>query len=228
MSHLTCTRIAGSQLIRRSSWRSSLALFLLLVCGAFATDAAAQENDGVAQSGSGSDYVTNTVGSAAFSVYSSSLFDMLMFGADQSNVPAEIRVPEGQKLVLRTVGAGVQIYNCVQDAWMFREPSAILYRKGAPVAIHYAGPTWQSIQDSSKVTGAVRARVDAPNPADDIPWLLLQATTNTGVGKFGEVTYIQRLNTRGGVAPTGTCDATQKPSVAVPYMAIYNFWALKR
>lgn len=64
MSHLICTRTAGSQLIRRSSWRSSLALFLLLVCGAFATDAAAQENDGVAQSGSGSDYVTHTVGSA--------------------------------------------------------------------------------------------------------------------------------------------------------------------
>jgi hypothetical protein len=36
------------------------------------------------------------------------------------------------------------------------------------------------------------------------------------------VTYIQRLNTRGGVAPAGTCTAGAQ--TAVRYSADYAFW----
>src|SRR5262245_41726029 len=141
---------------------------------------------------------------------------------DQSNVPPELRVPDGYQRVL---GRGVQIYDCVNGAWQFREPTAAIFdqRTDTVVAIHYAGPTWQSIQDGSKVVGAVKARRDAPNPQRDIPWLLLQATSATGPGLFGAVQYIQRLDTEGGVAPAGPC--TTGRTASVPYQATYAFWA---
>ena len=144
---------------------------------------------------------------------------------DQSNVPPELRVPDGYKRVLVSVGRGVQIYDCVDGAWKFREPTAAIFDKRTDkvVAIHYVGPTWQSIRDGSKVVGAVKARRDAPNPQRDIPWLLLQATSHTGQGEFGEVHYIQRLDTVGGVAPAGPCTTGQTASV--PYEATYEFWA---
>lgn len=144
---------------------------------------------------------------------------------DQSNLPPELRVPAGYKRVLDSVGRGVQIYDCVDGAWKFREPTAAIFDQHADkvVAIHYVGPTWQSIRDGSKVVGAVKARRDAPNPQRDIPWLLLQATSTTGPGLFGEVQYIQRLDTEGGVAPAGPCSTGQMASV--PYQATYAFWA---
>jgi hypothetical protein len=144
---------------------------------------------------------------------------------DHSNVPPELRVPDGHKRVLRSVGHGVQIYDCANGAWTFREPAAAIFDKRTEqvVAIHYAGPTWQSIRDGSKVVGAVKVRRDAPNPQRNIPWLLLQATSNAGPGLFGEVEYIQRLDTMGGVAPAGPC--TTGKTASVPYLATYDFWA---
>jgi len=144
---------------------------------------------------------------------------------DRSTVPPELRVPDGYHRVLESVGRGVQIYDCVDGAWKFREPAAAIVdeRSDKVVAIHYVGPTWQSIRDGSKVVAAVKARRDAPNPQTDIPWLLLQSTSNAGPGLFAGVQYIQRLNTEGGVAPAGACTTGQ--SVGVPYKADYQFWA---
>ena len=143
---------------------------------------------------------------------------------DQSKLPSELRVPDGYNRVLQSVGRGVQIYDCVDAAWKFREPAAGIFDEGGEiVALHYVGPTWQSIRDGSKVVAAVQARRDAPNPQRDIPWLLLQATSNAGPGQFANVQYVQRLNTAGGVAPTGACLTGQ--SASVPYKATYQFWA---
>jgi hypothetical protein len=90
------------------------------------------------------------------------------------------------------------------------------------VALHYAGPTWQSVKDGSKVVATgERVMVRAPHPERDIPWLRLE-TTGTGPGLFGQVDYVQRLDTWGGLAPTGACQAGA--SAAVPYTATYNFW----
>jgi len=146
---------------------------------------------------------------------------------DQANVPLELRVPDGYKRVLVSVGRGVQIYDCVAGTWQFREPAAAIIHERADrvVAIHYRGPTWQSVRDGSQVVGAVKARRDAPKPQRDIPWLLLQATSTSGPGLFGQVQYIQRLDTEGGVAPPGSCTPGQ--SASVPYQATYAFWAAR-
>jgi hypothetical protein len=52
--------------------------------------------------------------------------------------------------------------------------------------------------------------------------LLLKAATNRGDGIFGKVSYIQRLNTSGGLAPAGAC--TDGKTTGVPYTAKYRFF----
>jgi Protein of unknown function (DUF3455) len=142
--------------------------------------------------------------------------------ARRDQLPEALRVPEGHRLVLRALGKGVQVYDCVDGAWSFREPAAAILRGDRTIALHYAGPTWQSIKDGSKVVGTVMARVDAEHPERDIPLLLLRARS-TGPGLFSGVKFIQRLETEGGVAPAGSCRSGA--SIGVPYTATYTFWA---
>src|SRR5437773_1176672 len=56
-----------------------------------------------------------------------------------------------------------------------------------------------------------------------IPWLLLQAVSNEGDGRFSDVTYIQRVNTVGGTAPATAGDAMHLEARA-PYTAEYYFY----
>ena len=121
-------------------------------------------------------------------------------------------------------GEGVQIYQCTGGGWAFQSPRASLRDdKGNLAAEHFAGPTWQAA-DGSIVVGRKIAE-STPDP-DAIPWLLLEAASNTGDGIFGTVKYIQRLATSGGKAPIESC---QGPAlVEVPYTALYVFYALRR
>jgi Protein of unknown function (DUF3455) len=148
-------------------------------------------------------------------------------GGKPPEVPRALRPPAGQQVVLDVVGKGVQIYDCnaTTRAWTFREPAAVLYgRRGRPVGIHFRGPTFESF-DGSNVVGAVRASEPAPDPATAIPWLLLAAVSTQGDGVLGQVDFVQRLETRGGVAPAGACDPASDSTVAVPYRARYVFYA---
>ncbi len=140
-------------------------------------------------------------------------------------VPDALAVPDGQRVVLKTIGVGVQVYDCLDGSWRFREPAATLGRGRSALGIHFAGPNWQSLRDGSRVTGRLRTGVAAPRPGRDIPWLLLEAAANVGSGVFADVDFVQRLDTRGGVAPPGACDPVTRPSVAVPYRSTYVFWA---
>jgi hypothetical protein len=95
--------------------------------------------------------------------------------------------------------------------------------RGEVVGSHFAGPTWQG-QDGSGVVGAVLARADAPSK-NAIPWLLLEAKSRTGGGAFSTMIHIQRLDTKGGVAPKKGCDATHAgEEERVPYEATYAFY----
>ena len=152
-------------------------------------------------------------------------------GGKPPEVPTAIQPPAGQKVVLDVVGKGVQIYDCKPSAadpavltWTFREPAAVLYgHRGRPVGIHFRGPTFESF-DGSNVVGALKASVPSPTPGA-VPWLLLAAVSNQGDGVLGQVDFVQRLETRGGVAPAGACDPAEDPTVAVPYRARYVFYA---
>ena len=61
-----------------------------------------------------------------------------------------------------------------------------------------------------------------------IQWLLLEATQVGGSAgdRLAETTFIQRINTRGGLAPAAsTCTAANAGTQReVPYTADYTFW----
>jgi hypothetical protein len=146
-------------------------------------------------------------------------------------VPLILQVPGGQTVLLKAHAKGVQIYQCVATAadpgkfdWSFKAPEADLTNEGGKkIAKHYAGPTWEA-NDGSKVVGAVQQKTDAPRPGA-VPWLLLKAKTNEGIGTFAKVTYIQRVDTEGGVAPAAGCDkAHVNTEERVDYKANYYLY----
>jgi hypothetical protein len=142
-------------------------------------------------------------------------------------VPDPLAVPEGNKLKLSLTGNGVQRYECSPTngthTWKFIAPDAdLLDHHDRPAGHHSAGPTWQAL-DGSQVTATKRA--EASVSAASIPWLLLQAATHTGTGSFDDITYIQRLETEGGLAPATPCsEANSGEQTNIPYRATYRFY----
>lgn len=134
-----------------------------------------------------------------------------------------LQVPPGNKLAFRVYAVGVQLYRWNGDSWGFVEPVATLFADSdyhKKVGIHYAGPTWRS-NSGGKVV-ATRLAGCSPEPSA-IPWLLLQMVSTEGDGIFSKVTYIQRVNTKGGLAPTAP--GLSIGAVAeVPYATEYYFY----
>ncbi len=135
------------------------------------------------------------------------------------------------KLFLAVHAIGVQKYTCqASGTWLFTDPEAALYkttRARKPIGTHYLNfatgrPVWEA-KDGSSVEAA--RKVTVPAGTGNIPALLLQAVVTTA-GSDGDrltrTTWVQRLNTSGGVAPAGTC--MPGDTVAVPYSTDYFFW----
>jgi hypothetical protein len=147
--------------------------------------------------------------------------------ADLPPACASIEVPERNRVCFHAYAVGVQIYRWSGSAWVFVAPAAVLYANAdhdGEVGTHYAGPTWES-NSGSKVVGQ---RIAGCTPdAAAIPWLSLQAVTTQGPGMFHRVTYIQRVNTVGGTAPTAPGTSVGE-EVQVPYTAEYFFYRAAR
>jgi hypothetical protein len=141
-------------------------------------------------------------------------------GAGQHGVPAVVRVPDGNRRIATFSARGVQTYQCTAGAFVFVQPDAILSIRGRAEILHSRGPVWTSVLDGSSVTGATVASSPRENA---IPELLLRSTGNRAPGLLGTVRFIQRLDTRGGLAPAGAC-TTEGATVSVPYAATYAFW----
>lgn len=162
-------------------------------------------------------------------------------------MPAEIQVPAGNQLFLEAIASGTQNYICLPSgsgfAWTFFGPQATLFnRYNQQVITHFLSPnpfeketsrvTWQHSRDTSTVWG--QGIASSSDPAfvapDTIPWLLVQMVGAqdgpTGGHALTPTTFIQRLNTVGGVAPSTGCveptDVGQK--ALVPYKAKYFFY----
>ena len=139
----------------------------------------------------------------------------------------KLRVQAGNKVAFHAFGVGVQIYRWNGTSWIFVAPEAVLFANAGDdgeIGIHFGGPTWQS-NSGSKVVGAVE-QMCTPDP-DAIPWVLLKAVVNEGPGIFDRVSYIQRVNTVGGKAPTDPGDFPGQLA-RVPYTADYFFYRASR
>jgi hypothetical protein len=128
-------------------------------------------------------------------------------------------------------------------AWILFTPQATLFNDhDKPVTTHFFSPnpsengtiraTWQHSRDTSTVWGgqAIPSSDRAFVAPDAIPWLLLPAAGvqdgPTGGDTLTPTTFIQRVNTSGGVAPSTGCASStnvgNKPFV--PYTADYFFY----
>jgi hypothetical protein len=135
----------------------------------------------------------------------------------------QLQVPQGNKVAARLLGVGTQDYRWDGTRWVFVAPEAVLFADDGDhgaVAIHFGGPTWESVS-GSQVVGAVIDHC-TPDP-DSIPWLKLEAVVTRGPSIFDGVTFIPRLNTVGGIAPSVPGDFPGQ-EVKVPYTADYVFY----
>ena len=139
---------------------------------------------------------------------------------------------------------------CSGFAWAFFGPQATLFDVDdgddkqiithflspdlGPIAPEVAGTpraTWQHSRDTSTVWAKkIQDSTDASFvQAGAIPWFLLQIVGSqsgpTGGDKLTATTYIQRVDTTGGVAPATVCDqSTVGKTALVPYSANYFFF----
>jgi hypothetical protein len=132
----------------------------------------------------------------------------------------QLQVEEGNRVAFQAYGVGVQIYQWDGAIWKFVAPEAVLFDGKGVVATHFAGPSWKSNSGSTVVGTPVDFCIADP---DAIPWVLLKAETTTGPGIFDGVTFIQRLNTVGGLAPDEPGDVIGEVA-KVPYAAEYVFY----
>jgi hypothetical protein len=137
---------------------------------------------------------------------------------------AALVVPAGNKVHFHGFGVGVQVYTWNGTSWGSAVPEATLFDGNGVVATHFAGPTWES-NSGSQVVGALPPQAVVTVDPDAIPWLRLQAVEESthGPGIFANTTYIQRVNTTGGKAPS-TDGAFVGQVARVPYTADYFFY----
>jgi hypothetical protein len=114
----------------------------------------------------------------------------------QSDLPAAVQVPAGHKVAMETVGIGQITYECRAKKEQAMEQE------------------WAFVGPDARLTdrqGRVIGRYFGP-PA-------------TGMGAMQGVTYIQRVATRGGVAPAMACNSsTLGQKQVVQYQADYILW----
>jgi hypothetical protein len=171
----------------------------------------------------------------------------LSWPAHADPVPASIQVPAGNTAFLEGHAIGTQNYICLPSgagfAWTFFGPQATLFGDDdEQVITHFLSPnpteggtpraTWQHSQDTGTVWAVAIASYSTPGftARGDIPWLLLRVVGAqdgpTGGQTLTHTTFIQRLNTSGGVAPSAGCSMSTDVGrrSLVPYTADYLFY----
>lgn len=143
-------------------------------------------------------------------------------------------------------GTGVKFVLFTPEATLFDE-------EGGQLMTHYFGPNpeeanmdprvisdhiiraaWQDSKDSSTVWGQVKPGNSSGDPAyvepGAIPWLLVTIVGRqdgpAGGDRLSGTTFIQRLNTHGGSAPSTGCSALEDigRTAFVPYTTDYYFY----
>jgi hypothetical protein len=124
---------------------------------------------------------------------------------------SRIKVPDTVAPVLRLQGKGVQVFRCEPRGtgytWMFRLPEADLVDTGGKAVVRHGANFSFEHTDGSRLLGTVVDFDDAPDTTN-LRWLLLSARS-FGQGALTGVTYVQRVNTNGGMPPP-KCDASQQ------------------
>ncbi len=150
-----------------------------------------------------------------------------------SPIPDSLQPPDGNKFFLQTYARGMQIYqgqrnpaNPSELIWVNIAPLATLYTKPNftdAIINHFAGPSWQFIKGQFKDEKVVGKKLKgSTQDATAIQWLLLQAIDSLST-PHNPVTFVQRICTQGGLAPSTPPTAVGQLD-SIPYTASYLFY----
>ena len=165
------------------------------------------------------------------------------------SVPPGLEVDVPNEAFLLGRGKGTQNYICQPTgspstalghvAWTLFTPEDTLFTdQGEQLITHFASPnpdegsivrvTWEDSRDTSTVWArAIAAATVKPNA---IPWVLLKVVGArvgpTGGDTLFTTTFLQRVNTEGGLAPETGCDRLTDVGhkAFIPYTADYFFY----
>jgi hypothetical protein len=159
-------------------------------------------------------------------------------------VPGDLEPPAGHEPYLVGHAVGTQNYVCLvspsgAQTWAPFGPQATLFDdRGVQIATHFASinpeevetsrPTWQHSKDTSTVWAKPIFPLSDPEwvEAGAVPWLLLEVKGKQvglhGGDRLAGTTYIQRVRTSGGIAPTRSCNEGDKAFVT--YTTDYYFY----
>jgi len=134
--------------------------------------------------------------------------------------------PSGAVEALRLNGQGMQIFRCESQSaglrWSYRLPEAELRDAKGDVVVHHGVNLSFEHVDGSRLVGEVVDHVPSPN-ADSLPWLLLK-TRGYGDGALAAITYVERINTVGGMPPASCEPAQLNEVLRVPFSAQFVFF----
>ena len=151
---------------------------------------------------------------------------------DQEQLSNAIRVPPGHEVMLETTAVGVLNYECRANmptagmiGWTLTSPNADLVdRTGQTVGVYSGPPAMWTHIDGSSVVGrqlAVAPVVGATN----LPLQLSKGMPGMGLGMMQNVSYIQRIRTKGGIDIRKPCTQAEiGDKMTQPYQADYIFW----
>lgn len=162
------------------------------------------------------------------------------------SVPAGLEVDPPNEAFLLGRGVGTQNYICQpanslgRVAWTLFTPQATLFDdQREQLTTHFFSPnpdeagiavraTWEDSRDTSSVWA--KAIASATVKSNAIPWVKLEVVGAqdgpNGGNTLSGTTFIQRVNTEGGLAPTTDCDSPADigRKAFVPYTADYVFY----
>ncbi|WP_341905946.1 DUF3455 domain-containing protein [Polaromonas sp. YR568] len=150
----------------------------------------------------------------------------------QDRLDDQMLVPAGNVVALETTAVGLLNYECRPNpanagaiGWVLMKPEAEMRDRTGKVVGRYVGPpaTWTHT-DGSSVVGTQLALAPTTG-ATNIPNQLSRGTPSAAPGAMQNITYIQRIRTKGGQDMSKRCTQTEVgDKLTLPYQADYIFW----
>ena len=150
----------------------------------------------------------------------------------QERLDDQIQVQAGNVVALETTATGLLNYECKTNAnaagtigWVLVSPQAELVDRTGKEVAKYSGPpaTWTHMDGSSVVGQQIAV---APRPgATNLAYQLSKGMPGAAPGVLQNITYIQRIKTKGGQDLSKACaQSNLGDKLTLPYQADYIFW----
>lgn len=141
--------------------------------------------------------------------------------------PPSIVPPETTQEAFRLEAAGEQVFRCQIDAhgwfWKFEAPNAYLFDPQTNQAVAKHGYNFIFVHNDGSRLNTKIVSV-APRKGNDLSEALFTVKESTYFGKFAQVKYVQRINTKGGV-PIAKCNKQKNGQLArIPFSAEFVFF----